>query len=106
VNLLQVTSSGEEVVYAHPSCIDQHNKDVKKKLRTLSARSIAGFVLNHGIDPGDVQSVECLLREEFPRLRRSALLGLGVHLKLSKPFITEIVAAAQEQRDQNCLHAC
>jgi hypothetical protein len=106
VNLSQVkimNAGVEEVVYAHPPCIEQHNKDVEKNLRGLDVAAIANFVLDHDIDPDDSWSVECLLRREYPELRKQSVWR--AYPKLSKQFIAEVVDAAREKRDWNRANA-
>jgi hypothetical protein len=90
--------------YAHPNCIERHNKDVQKNLHALHVSTTADFVLDRDINPDDTWSVECLLRREYPELRKQPSI-LGDYPKFSKQFIAEVVAAAREKRDRNRMAA-
>src|SRR5262245_5942590 len=87
-NLVSVGTRG----YAHPRCIEQHNKTVAKNLRALDSMMIVDLIHDCDRDPTDSGSVrEFLQRGQHQRL----LLGKRC------PTVDEIVAAGYKKRDQN-----
>jgi hypothetical protein len=83
--------SNVEEAYAHPRCIEQHNKDVKKNLRALDASFAADTVRDHDINVDDSYAVERFLRRQ--------------NSKVGKRFVAEVIDAAREQRDRDYMNA-
>jgi hypothetical protein len=85
-NLTQVSAPQGTMVYAHPACIDRHNKQVDKNLYGLKVSNAAGYVRDHDINVDDSYAIETFLRREDP--------------KVSTRFIDAVIKAAREQRDR------
>jgi hypothetical protein len=91
-NLTKVSGASiKKTAYAHPRCIERHNKDVEKNRRALDVSMAASVVRDHDIDVSDSWAVESFLRKQNP--------------KISKRFVAEVVAAARKRRDRDNMEA-
>lgn len=92
-NLVTVRREHSEIKdgYAHPRCIEQHNRTAEKNMRALDASMIAGEIFDHDLDATDPYVVKEFLRRGRPQ----HLLGVRW------PTVDEIAKAAEEKRERD-----